>query len=121
MRLKYDLNVGALYIKLSDQAVARTRELDDNTSVDLDNVGGLVGIEVISYRHPWALWEILEAYSMPDADRSQLLATFPAWHPSVTENGRLSHQRAPDPSPTALDGPTFSVKSPAPTLVPAAA
>ncbi len=31
MQLKYDLNVGALYIKLSDQAVARTRDIDDNS------------------------------------------------------------------------------------------
>ena len=44
MRLKYDLDVGALYIRLTDAGVARTREVDDNTVVDLDASGGVVGI-----------------------------------------------------------------------------
>ena len=76
MRLKYDLNVGALYIKLGDQAVARTREIDDNTSVDLDSTGGIVGIEVISIGHPWALNAVLSDYSIPPDDVAQLRAYF---------------------------------------------
>jgi uncharacterized protein YuzE len=76
MRLKYDLNAGALYIKLSDQAVVRTRDIDDNTSVDLDSAGGVVGIEVISIAHPWALDAILSSYSIPPADKAQLCAYF---------------------------------------------
>lgn len=76
MRLKYDLNVGALYIRLSDQDVARTKDVDDNTSVDLDEAGGVVGIEVISIEHTWSLSGILRAYSIPAAEVAQLRAYF---------------------------------------------
>ena len=76
MRLKYDLNVGALYISLADRAVARTRDIDDNTSVDLDDAGGVVGIEVISIAHPWALDDVLCAYSIPATEAAQLRSYF---------------------------------------------
>jgi uncharacterized protein YuzE len=76
MRLKYDLNVGALYIRLSDEAVAQSREVDDNASVDLDRTGGLVGIEVVSTSHPWPLDAILGAYEVPDGEAAQLRAYF---------------------------------------------
>jgi uncharacterized protein YuzE len=76
MRLKYDLNVGALYIKLGDQPVARTQDIDDNTSVDLDSAGGVVGIEVVSIAHPWALNAILSDYNIPPAEVAQLRAYF---------------------------------------------
>ncbi|HEY1324738.1 MAG TPA: DUF2283 domain-containing protein [Streptosporangiaceae bacterium] len=76
MRLKYDLDVGALYIALADRPVARTRDLDDNTSVDLDEAGEIVGIEVISISHPWALIGILRDYQIPDAEADQLRTYF---------------------------------------------
>jgi uncharacterized protein YuzE len=88
MRLKYDLNVGALYIRLTSQSVARTQEIDDNTSVDLDADGGVVGIEVISITHPWALDKVLRDYKIPDAETAQLRAYF---HPSA----RGATQEAP--------------------------
>jgi uncharacterized protein YuzE len=122
MRLTYDLNVGALYIKLSDHAVARTRDLDDNTSVDLDDAGGLVGIEVISYAHPWAFREILDGFRIPPAEEAQLRATFPLWDPAITSNGRTAVPGAAKASPAGdLKGPEFSVNRPAPRLVGAAA
>jgi uncharacterized protein YuzE len=76
MRLKYDLNVGALYIRLSDLPVSRTREVDDNTFVDLDENSGVIGIEVISVKHPWALNEVLRDYSIPSDEVAQLRAYF---------------------------------------------
>jgi uncharacterized protein YuzE len=81
MRLKFDLNVGALYITLSDLAVARTQEVDDNTILDLDANGGVVGIEVISTARRWALAEVLDRYSIPPAEAAQLRAYFqsPDW------------------------------------------
>jgi uncharacterized protein YuzE len=88
MELKYDLNVGALYIRLADQAVARTREIDDNTVVDIDADGGVIGIEVISIGHPWALDDVLRDYAIPAAAAAQLRAYFkPA--------GRVASQEAP--------------------------
>jgi len=76
MRLKYDLNVGALYIRLSDEAVARTVELDDNTNIDLDPDGVVVGIEVISIRHPWLLSRVLQEYRLPVGEDAQIKSYF---------------------------------------------
>ena len=76
MRLKYDLNVGALYVRLTDGMVARTVDLDDNTSVDLDDAGNVIGIEVISIAHPWALGDVLRDYSIPADEATQLRAYF---------------------------------------------
>jgi uncharacterized protein YuzE len=76
MQLKYDLDAGALYITLADRPVARTRGIDDNTSIDLDEAGEVVGIEVISIRHPWPLGRILREYSIPAAEAAQLRAYF---------------------------------------------
>jgi uncharacterized protein YuzE len=103
MRLKYDLNVGALYIRLTDRAIARTRDIDDNTSVDLDDAGDVVGIEVISITHPWALNEILRDYSIPAAEVAQLRAYF-----------------QPSTLGTTQEAPALSIDRNAPIFVPVA-
>jgi uncharacterized protein YuzE len=103
MQLKYDLNVGALYIRLSDHAVVRTRDSGDNASVDLDAAGDVVGIEVISAAHPWPLTEILAAYKIPPHEEAQLRATFPAW--------RDADQRERPPVGMQEVAPRFSVGS----------
>lgn len=76
MRLKYDLNVGALYIRLSDEPVARTVELDDNSNVDVDSAGVVIGIEVISIRYPWPLSRVLQNYALPPGEDVQLKTYF---------------------------------------------
>jgi uncharacterized protein YuzE len=76
MQLKYDLNVGALYIRLTDRPVARTREIDDNTVIDLDENGDVIGIEVISIEHPWAFDDVLRHYRIPPGEEAQLRAYF---------------------------------------------
>jgi uncharacterized protein YuzE len=76
MQLEYDLSVGALYIRLGDQPVVGTREVDSNTSVDLAEDGTVVGIEVISITHRWALPAILANCLIPDGERRQLCAYF---------------------------------------------
>ena len=65
MQLRYDLNVGALYIRFSSRAISRSREVDGNTVVDLDEAGGVVGIEVLSIEHPWPVADVLRGYSIP--------------------------------------------------------
>lgn len=100
MRLKYDLNVGALYIRLTDRPVARTREIDDNTLVDLDQDGIVVGIEVVSIEHPWALDDILRDYKIPAGEEAQLRAYF-----------------QPDDDTVVLGNPQVSMLRNAPVLV----
>jgi uncharacterized protein YuzE len=75
IRLKYDLNAGALYIRLSDAEVARTCEAGGNAAVDLDASGAAVGIEVRSAAQPWPLAEILASYTIP-ADQGTLLTSY---------------------------------------------
>ncbi len=76
MRLEYDLDVGALYIRLSDAQVARTCEAGDNAAVDLDAAGRVVGIEVISTAYPWPLADILTGYDIPAGEEAQIRAYF---------------------------------------------
>ena len=76
MRLTYDLDAGALYIGLSEQDVARTRQVDDNTLVDLDAEGHPAGIEITSIDHPWAVDEVLRGFDIPEQDAAQIRAYF---------------------------------------------
>lgn len=85
MRLEYDLNVGALYISLSDHDVAQTRAVDDNTCVDLDGDGVVVGIEVIATRYPWPVDDVLRDYRMPPGEADKLRVYF---RPSVLGSNR---------------------------------
>jgi uncharacterized protein YuzE len=78
MRLKYDMTAGALYVRLTDAPVARTRDIDDNTMIDLDANGGVIGIEVVSIAHPWPLDEILRDYAIPAREVAELQAYFRA-------------------------------------------
>jgi len=93
MRLNYDMNVGALYIRLADQPVARTREIDGNTFVDVDSDGAVVGIEVISIEHPWALNDILRDYSVAPDEEVQLRAYFEDETGPLTEGPEVSMRR----------------------------
>lgn len=117
MRLKYDLNVGALYITLSDHAIARTREIDDNTSVDLDGSGAVVGIEVISTAHPWAFETILREYAIPADEQQQLRAYFKAAGTVMSGGAALCPAL---PAPAALPAPpALTVAQNASVCVPA--
>jgi uncharacterized protein YuzE len=98
MKLEYDLNAGALFIRLGDAEVARTAEAGDNAAVDLDASGGVVGIEVITVGYSWPLTDILDTYSITPQDAAELRAYF-----RVKES-------------TAQPLPTISTGSPAPVM-----
>jgi uncharacterized protein YuzE len=97
MQLEFDLNVGALYIRLSDEAVAQTREAGGNAALDLDANGRIVGIEVISAAHQWPLEEILRTYAIPLSEAAQLRLYFKAQGISAAQHA----------------SPTISIVSPA--------
>lgn len=78
MSLEYDLDAGALYIRLADGKVARTREPDRNTLADLDESGNVLGIEVVSARYPWAIAEVLAMEGISAAAKAQMRAYFMA-------------------------------------------
>ena len=60
MKIRYDPDADAMYIKLSDEVVETTREVDDNTILDYDKNGRLIGIELlfVKERMPHLLKEI---------------------------------------------------------------
>ena len=113
MRLKYDMNVGALYVRLADAPVARTREINDNTMVDLDANGEVIGIEVVSMTHPWPLDEILSDYAIPPDEEAQLRAYFRS--PLAPAASDASEQHAAPGTVT----PEVSIDRSAPVRVPA--
>lgn len=47
MHIKYDEQAHALYIKVSERQVARTKQTDDSLVLDFDNEGHIVGVELL--------------------------------------------------------------------------
>ena len=47
MKLEYDREADAVYIRIKDADIATTRELEENVIVDIDASGKLVGIELL--------------------------------------------------------------------------
>jgi len=76
MQLEYDLNVGALYIRLSGEPVAQTDEVEGSAAVDVDAAGRVVGIEILTEPARRALATILESYQVDPVAAVQLRAYF---------------------------------------------
>jgi len=47
VKLEYDPQADAIYIRLKDAEIATTREVEDNLIVDLDAIGRMIGIELL--------------------------------------------------------------------------
>jgi uncharacterized protein YuzE len=90
MKLEYDLNAGALYIRLSDAEIARTVEAGDNAAVDLDATGGVVGIEVISMGYSWPLADMLAAYTIPPEEVAEIKAYFCVQQSQIQQSPQIS-------------------------------
>ena len=46
MKIKYFQQTDTLHIELRDAKIAQTRDLDENTQIDLDKKGNLCGITI---------------------------------------------------------------------------
>jgi uncharacterized protein YuzE len=66
VRAKYDREADAIYLRLSDQPVARTAEVTDMHMVDLDANGVPVGIEILDPSDP-RLEEIAARFGLLDS------------------------------------------------------
>lgn len=60
MKIRYDSEADAMYIKIAKKPVAKTKEMDKNTIMDFDSSGNLVGIELlfVKERNPSLLKEL---------------------------------------------------------------
>jgi len=69
LKLEYDRQADAIYIRLREAEVENTRELDDHVIIDLDANGRMVGIELLfvsDYLRP----EDLESFTVTNLQQS---------------------------------------------------
>ena len=58
MKIEYDREVDALYIRLQEKYVARTLEIEEGLNLDLDENGKLIGLEVLDATERYSLADI---------------------------------------------------------------
>ena len=47
MKIEYDNEADALYIRIQDKQVYQTKEIEEGVNVDLDAQGAVIGLEII--------------------------------------------------------------------------
>lgn len=50
MRITYDPQADAMYIQLTDQPIIKSRQINANLALDLDEAGETIGIEILNVR-----------------------------------------------------------------------
>ena len=58
MRIEYDREVDALYVRLQEKYVDRTVEIEEGLNIDLDENGRLIGLEVLDATERYTLSDI---------------------------------------------------------------
>lgn len=48
MKLEYDKEVDALYIRIEETYIHKTQELDEGINLDFDEKGKLIGLEILN-------------------------------------------------------------------------
>ena len=47
MKIEYDQEVDALYIRIQEKVISHTKELDEGINLDFDEEGKIIGLEII--------------------------------------------------------------------------
>ncbi len=58
MKIEYDNEIDALYIRLQEKYVDRTVEIEEGLSIDLDKSGKMIGLEVLDAVDRYSLADI---------------------------------------------------------------
>jgi uncharacterized protein YuzE len=58
MRIEYDKEIDALYVRLQEKYVARTVEIEEGLNLDLDENGKLIGLEVLDATDRYSLADV---------------------------------------------------------------
>lgn len=58
MKIEYDQEVDALYIRIQGKAVAHTREVEEGINLDFDETGKMIGFEIIGAVERYSLKDI---------------------------------------------------------------
>lgn len=64
MRIEYDKEVDALYIRIQEKKVFETKEISDGVNIDLDETGKLIGLEIIGATEKYSLSDIFNFSSV---------------------------------------------------------
>jgi len=72
MKLEYDREVDALYIRIQEKEVTRTEEIEDGLNLDFDDQGRLIGIEILNATEKYSPQDLFtvssEALALLEAD-----------------------------------------------------
>ena len=60
MKIEYDREVDALYIRIQEKEVAHTKELEEGINLDIDENGNVIGLEIIGATDRYALKDIFD-------------------------------------------------------------
>lgn len=58
MKIEYDKEVDALYIRIQEKYVSRTQEVSEGVNLDFDEEGRLIGLEVLGAAKRYSLSDI---------------------------------------------------------------
>ena len=58
MKIEYDKEVDALYVRLQEKYVARTVQIEEGLNLDLDSGGRLIGLEILDATERYSLTDI---------------------------------------------------------------
>ena len=58
MKIEYDKDADALYIRIQEKYVARTQELEEGLNLDFDEASLLIGVEVLGVIEQYPLSDI---------------------------------------------------------------
>jgi uncharacterized protein YuzE len=58
MKIEYDKEVDALYVRLQEKYVVRTVQIEEGLNLDLDEEGKLIGLEVLDATQRYSLADI---------------------------------------------------------------
>ncbi|OHB90566.1 MAG: hypothetical protein A3E19_07145 [Planctomycetes bacterium RIFCSPHIGHO2_12_FULL_52_36] len=59
MRIEYDREVDALYIRIQEKEVSRTKEVAEGVNLDIDEEGKIIGLEIVGATERYNLKDIL--------------------------------------------------------------
>ena len=58
MKIEYDKEVDAVYIRIQEKKVASTREIEEGINIDFDDQGKVIGLEIIGATEKYSLEDI---------------------------------------------------------------
>jgi uncharacterized protein YuzE len=59
MKIEYDPEVDALYIRIQEKTVNYTKELEEGINIDIDDEGKIIGLEIIGATERYEQEDIL--------------------------------------------------------------